>query len=389
MDTEKRIPREQVVPVVEDLIRLDSQNPGSDESLVTEYIRDYMDKLGVPVTLIPVTDRRVNLVARIPGSGQAEPIAFTGHMDVVPVNEAELSRWETPPFEPTYRDGKLFGRGSTDMKGGLGAAMAAMGALRRRGVTPPGDVLLIATVDEEDMMRGAKTLIGTDLLRDVRDLVVCEPTDMKIICSGRGRSWADVTLVGRSGHASIENNGNNAILQAMELIRALREEQHRVPFTPHPQLGNFFWQVTVIHGGVEPAMVPDTCVATVDTRPVPGQTCAEIWDKFFELVAELEKTRPGFRAETKIIEVREPWETPRTDPLVLRAERCFTELGLPIGFDSANYTTDGCVFSRIGVKSIIIGPGHIAQAHRENEWVDPEQLVQAANVYYALMTERA
>ena len=379
-----KLTMDQVLPVVRDLVALKSENPGCGEAGVAEYVRDFFGKLDVPVTLVPIDEGRYNVVARMRGSGQAEPLAFTGHMDVVPVSGTERAKWKTDPYQPTVVDGKLFGRGATDMKGGLGAAMAAMRAIREEGLTPPGDILLIATVDEEALMLGSKAIAKTDRLSDVKQLVVCEPTDMQIICSGRGRSWADVRVIGESGHAGIENNGNNAIMQAMKLIGALKAGQHRVKFVPHPQLGNFFWQVTVIHGGVEPAVVPDSCVVTVDTRPIPGQTCDGVWDVFFEILNELKQDR-DFDAEVEILERREPWETPVEDELVKKAEAALALENLPVEYGSANYTTDGCVFVKLGIREIIVGPGSISRAHKDNEWVDTAQLAQAANVYYDLM----
>lgn len=376
-----------VLPIVEDLVRIKSENPGCDEYGVTEYIKRFMEDISIPVELVRVDDRRFNVVARMKGAGKMPPIAFTGHMDVVPVNPNELQRWKTQPYEPKVIEGYLYGRGSADMKGGLGAAMAAMRTVKERGEIPPGDVLLIATVDEEALMRGAKALIQTNLFDDVKELIVCEPTDLKIVVSGRGRSWAEVTLHGESAHASIENNGNNAIMQAVALITKCKESQHRVSFTPHPQLGNFFWQTTMIQGGIEPAIVPDTCVITVDTRPVPGQTNKEIWNVFRELLKELEQEYKGFSVTMDIIEEREPWEVDVESPLVKRVKRCCEELYLPADYDSANYTTDGCYFSKHGMQTVVFGPGSIAQAHKENEYVSISQLGKAANFYYALMMD--
>ena len=376
-----------VLPIVEELVQIKSENPGCDEYGVTEYIKNFMEELSVPVELVPVNDRRINVVARMKGEGKTPPIAFTGHMDVVPVNPNEAHRWKTNPYEPTVIDGHLYGRGSSDMKGGLGAAMAAMRMIKEHGEIPPGDVLLIATVDEEDLMRGAKALIQTSMFDDVKELIVCEPTDLKIVVSGRGRSWAKVTLHGESAHASIENNGNNAIMQAVALIDKLKESQHRVSFTPHPQLGNFFWQTTMIQGGTESVIVPDSCVMIVDTRSVPGQTNKEIWDVFRDLLRELENEYKGFSASVEIIEEREPWEIDMDASLVNSTKRCCEKLGIPVSFDSANYTTDGCYFSKRGMQTVIFGPGSIAQAHKENEYVSISQLEKAANFYYTLMMD--
>lgn len=377
------ISQKQVVDIVSKLIEQPSYNPGSDEYGVSEYIKSFMEKLDIEVTLVPIVERRTNVIARLKGDGSAAPLAFTGHMDVVPVNDTELQKWITKPFVPNLIDGQLYGRGAADMKGGLGAAMAAMQAIRLQGIVPPGDVLLIATVDEEDVMRGAKELITTNLLDDVKHLVICEPSDMQLMCCCRGRTWADITLLGESGHASIQGNGNNTIVHAATLIQAL--DSVSLPCMPHPLLGNVFWQSTVIHGGVEPAMVPDTCVVTVDARLIPGTSSSDIWDAMHQLLERLHAENNKFEATVNIIEEREAWETPVDHPLTQLAIHSYKAIQLPVTYGGASYTTDGAYLGKLGMNMIIIGPGDIALAHRHNEAVPVIQLQQAAELYYQMI----
>lgn len=385
MILEQYLQENNVAEIVSQLVQRPSENPGGDEYDVAQYIKSFMEELNIPVTLVPVSERRSNVIARIPGAGQADPIAFTGHMDVVPVNATERQKWNTDPYVPQIIDGMLYGRGSSDMKGGIGAVMAAMQAIQKHGIVPPGDIVLIATVDEEDIMRGAKALVETDLLNDIHNVIICEPSDMKLMCCCRGRTWADITLLGESGHASIEGNGNNAINHAVTLMQSLGNV--KIPFTPHEHFGNSFWQTTVIHGGIEPAMVPDTCTVTVDARLVPGQHCSDIWDLMNQLLTELHEQNPRFNAKVDIIEQREPWETPLEHPLVKLAQNSYLKNNLPIAYGGASYTTDGAVFTRLNMNMMIIGPGDIATAHRHNEYVPVVQLSQAAKVYYNMMLE--
>lgn len=385
MQAEQIISEKQVAAITAELIKRSSINPGGDEYEVACYIKDFMEKLQIPVQIVPISERRFNMIARLPGKGTAAPLMFTGHMDVVPVNSTEREKWHTDPFIPECKDNQLFGRGAADMKGGIGAVMAAMQAICQQEITPPGDILLVGTVDEEATMEGAKAIIQTDLLQDVQHLVICEPSNMQLMCCCRGRTWADITLLGEGGHASIEGNGNNAIVHATKLIQALGEA--KIPFTPHPLLGNSFWQATVIHGGIEPAMVPDSCTVTVDARLVPGQACVHIWEQMQQLLTGLHQNNTKFIAEMNIIEQREPWETPLDHSLVQLAQRCYQKLNLPIQYDGASYTTDGSVFAHLGMKMVIIGPGDIALAHRENESVPLKQLEQAAQLYYTMMLQ--
>ncbi len=377
------ISKDQVVEIVSKLIEQPSFIPGSDEFGVSEYIRTFMEDLDIEVTLVPISERRMNVVARLKGDGRAASIGFTGHMDVVPISDTELNKWNTDPFVPKVINDNLYGRGSCDMKGGLGAAMAAMQAIRQQGITPPGDIVLIATVDEEDIMRGSKALIASDVLNDVKNLVICEPSDMNLMCCCRGRTWADIKLVGDSGHASIQGHGNNTIVHAATLIKALDTVQ--LPFTPHPLLENAFWQANVIHGGVEPAMIPDTCIVTVDARLVPGLSCPETWAVMQQLLDRLHAENNKFEATMEVLEEREAWETPVDDPLVLLAKDSFEALQLPLHYGGCPGTTDGSHLIKLGMKMVIIGPGDAAVCHRQNEYVSTTHLQQAAEIYYHMM----
>lgn len=374
-----------VLPIVKKLVQYPSVIPGSDEFEVASYVKTFMEDLHIPVEVIPISERRFNVVARIKGQNLAAPIAFNGHMDVVPVNETERRKWKSDPFSPWIEDGFLYGRGTSDMKGGLGAAMAAMQFLQENHIQPPGDVVLVATVDEEDIMRGAKALINTACLQDIKNMIICEPSDMQLMFCSRGRTWADVTVKGESGHASIEGNGNNAILQAFKLMQAVNT--HIIPAATHSILGKSFWQITVIHGGVEPAMVPDTCVVTVDARLVPGQTTQEIWRQLDHLLEELHQQDSRFQASLQIIESRNPWETSLESPLAQLIKHCCQQTNLPEHYSGFLATADGAVFSRLAMDMAIIGPGTLEKSHQQNECVAICQLEQAAQLYLTLMLQ--
>lgn len=378
------IKQDEVVEVVSNLVAGQSYNPGSDEYDVATYFKSYMEEAGISVETVPISERRFNVIARLKGQGKAAPLSFSGHMDVVPVSETELSKWKTAPFVPTVIDDMLYGRGSADMKGGLGAAMAALKAVKKNGIVPPGDIVVIGTVDEEAVMGGVKALTTCGLLDDIKDMVICEPSDMKLYCCCRGRTWADITLTGESGHASIEGKGNNTINHAATLINAVNN--HKFDFPPYEMLGNVFWQVTLIDGGLEPAVVPDTCTVTVDARLVPGSTTNDIWNAMEALLAKLSTENPDFHAKFEVIERREAWETDKSLPLAEMARRGFAKTDIPLEYGAASYTTDGAYFGSVmNMNMVIIGPGDIVNAHRDNEFTPVKQLAQAANVYYDMM----
>lgn len=374
-----------ILEIAKALIEKPSVNPGGNEYEVAQYIKTFLEQLEIPVTILPISDKRFNLIARIKGNGTADPIAFTGHMDVVPVSDVERKKWRSDPFQIHVEKNLLYGRGSADMKGGLSAVLAALQVIKQKSIVPPGDIVLIATVDEEDQMLGAKAFLGTDLLQDVKNLVICEPSEMKLMFCSRGRTWAEVVVVGESGHASIQGNGNNAIMQAVKLIKAI--ESAKISFSRHEYLGEFFWQIPVIHGGIEPAMVPDTCVVTVDARLVPGQTTNEIWESMEQLIERLKQEHENFHATIHIIERREPWETSLDCDLARLSKLCCQMSGLKEQYGGFLATTDGTVFSALGMNLMILGPGSLEQCHQQNEYVSIEELQQAAQFYLMMMLQ--
>lgn len=371
------------IQVVQDLVRIPSVNPPGGEAEVGEYIAEYCRARHLNVELQDVADGRFNVLARLKGRGEAPTLLISGHMDVVPVSEAEWARWKVPPFSGTIYDGYLWGRGAADMKGGLGTALAVFATLADQGVVPPGDILFAATVDEEDLMRGVKTLVGHSALDDVAFAIVCEPTEMQIKVASKGRTWADVTVEGRTAHASLPGAGINAIDKAYKLYQALRH--HRLPHVPHPVLGESFWQVTMIRGGIEPAIVPDRCVLTVDARTVPGQTSDGVWQELERLIQRLGAEDPAFRAQIEVIERREPWETPVSNPFVaMMAEACRLS-GHPVAYAGFYGTSDATVLRQRGILGAALGPGATQDVHKENEKVALLDLERCVAIYERIM----
>lgn len=373
----------EVIKVVQDLVKIPSINPPGNEKDIAKYIENYFEANNIPVTTQEISPGRSNVVARLKGRGTAKPLMFSGHIDVVPVSPDEAKLWKVGPFSGEIIDGMLWGRGSIDMKGGVGAAMVALATLARHGIQPAGDIVFAATVDEEALMHGAKALIQSPLISDVDKVVICEPTNMRVESSSRGRTWAEVTVRGESAHASAKGAGKNAIDRALVLMN--RMKKHEIPHQKHPLLGESFWQTTMINGGIEPAMIPDSCNVTVDARLVPGQTSDDIWDQMGNLISSIQKDIPDFKADINVIEKRDPWETSSDDKVVsLLCDACRT-VGIPANIAGFIATTDGTIFRRIGIEGVIFGPGVLGNCHKENESVSVQQLIQAAQAYATMM----
>ncbi|MGI6679409.1 MAG: M20 family metallopeptidase [Dehalobacterium sp.] len=383
-----KIDHDEVIKVVSDLINLPSVNPPGLEKAVAEYVCSFMSSKNIPweILQIPESEERYNVIGKLKGKDSDHPLIFSGHMDVVPVSKEEEKRWKTAPFEATIIDGLLYGRGSSDMKGGLGAAMVAMGFLADQRITPSRDIILMATVDEEDVMRGAKALVKSTFVQGNEQYIICEPTGLAIHACGRGRTWAEILVKGQTAHASIQNAGINAIDKALRLMNMIKE--HELSYTKHEILGDSFWQINLIQAGIEPAIVPDSCVLTVDARLVPGQTSTGIWDEMAEIIRQLSEKDRDFNVEIEIIEQREPWELSLEEKLVKVAERSCQANNLPVIHSGFMGTTDGAVFQKNGLKGLIVGPGKISNnVHSENEYVAVQDLENAAKFYTTMMLD--
>ena len=378
---------DETIALAQKMIQIPSIDPPGNEAAMSEFVKDYLECAGIEVEAIAVDgldESRKNIIARIPGSGEAAPLIFSGHMDVVPVTEKERESWICDPFiGEVHDDGFLYGRGSSDMKGGLAGILTAMRFLKACQIVPPGDIILAASVDEENLMRGAKAMVQYPQLQAAKGIIVCEGTGLELIADSRGRTWAEVVFEGKSAHASLKGAGNNAIVHALKFADRLLK--HSIPFEYHELLGEFFWQINVIHGGVEPAMVPDQCVLTVDARLVPGITPERVWSEVQLLLDQLHEEDENCVGYIHVLEAREPWATDMESPVVDLVRNSYEALQIPMGRRGQKGTTDGTFLRRIGIDTVMVGPGDSKYNHRANEKVSVQFVRDAARLYLTMM----
>ncbi len=366
-----------VVEILTDLVELASVNPPGEEGRVCHYLESFCCAHGFATSLQEVAPGRHNLLARLPGEC-SRPLVFTGHMDVVPVSQAEARRWSEEPFLPRIRHGRLFGRGACDMKAGLAAALAAMVQVRADGRPLPHDIVLCATVDEEFLMRGSAAIMAEGLLPDPVGIIVCEPTSLALATASRGRTFGRITFHGHTGHGS----DPAASLNALDLAHEFMSRMKAVTF---PGDGTF-WQALSIQAGVEPGVIPDECILGIDARLGSDHEPAVIWRKVDDLLAAMAPRYPAMTWQIRIDDQREPWQTAETDPFLSQVMASWQEVDQPILRTEFPGTTDGTKLRRSGAPCVITGPGDLALAHRENESVEIAQVHRAVTLYAHLMT---
>jgi len=373
-----------LVELTKQLVAVDTRNPPGGEAPIEQVLRDALASRRASWTRLEPAPGRVSLVAELPHPEGPRPgrprLIVNGHLDVVPVNAAA---WTHDPFDPTVVDGRLYGRGSADMKGGVAAAIAALDALDRAGVAPACDVTFHLVADEERGGRlGTQALLERGLVRGDACLVP-EPTDLDLCVAERGLWQARIHVFGRPGHGSRPREGVSAIEHAARLVLAL----HAADFggEEHHLLGRPTANVGTIEGGSAFNTVAETCVLGVDRRVLPGAT-AESTEA--EIVRRIDQAGvEGLRYRIELDTFGEASEMPPDDPwvkqvgeAVVRATgRVPSVIGMP-------FTTDArFVRNQAGIPAVVCGPGRIDQAHGDDEFVEVDRLVDAAATYAELL----
>lgn len=374
------IDRDLVIDLTRELVRIPSVNPPGNEQPAAEYLGRRMQELGMSVDIQQVEPGRANVIGRIHGRGDGH-LVLTGHLDVVPPGG---QAWERDPFGADLADGKIYGRGSCDMKGGVAAIVAAGAALIESGFQPSADYVVAATCGEEAGMTGARDMVARQSLVGSRYLVVAEPTGLDVFIGEKGVLWVRVRALGQTAHGSMPSLGINAVSYMSRLIPVL--EQYPFEFQTSDLLGDPTLSVNTISGGNKTNVVPDLCEIELDMRTVPSQDHKRLMTEIGERATEIARTfHPGLRVEVDLIQEQRPLETEPDHPLVEAMVQTVTVVrgkprtaGVPFGTDAAQL---GPGFS---IPMVICGPGQPSMAHQPNEHVEVEQLVQAAEIYAAL-----
>lgn len=318
------------------------------------------------------------------GVGPGEPgLLILGHTDVVPAGTG----WHTAPYDPQVRGGRLYGRGSADMLGGLAAALVAMGALARAGVRLRAPLELAAVVDEEELGIGIRDYITHPQNLHHAGCVVAEPTDLQTIVAARGASYVEIDVHGQAAHAGNPADGKNAIYGAARIIAELEAWHAELASDAHPLAGAATWNVGVVSGGVGGSMVPDHCRISADRRLLPGEDPDQVLAQVRARVAGLGLEQRGLTTDVLMPMNMPGFETDARAPLVRAATTAVQSAGgpaLPIGGWTA--ACDGGFLARdAGMPVVVLGPGSVTeQAHRPNESVAVADLYTAARTY-ALM----
>jgi len=368
----------EVVQVCQELVRLKSVNPPGNERGVAEYTARYLAKAGLAVELIDHDADRASLLARLKGSGEAPGVLYSAHLDTVPVG---AEKWLHEPFEGEIADGKIWGRGSTDMKSGMAAIMVSAKILAKAKAALKGDIVIALTAGEEADSLGAIEVAKRTDLGPLQALIVAEPSANDIFVAEKGALWLEIATHGKTAHGSMPDLGRNAILMMVAFLTEF--EKLEFPFTEHPMLGSYSRSVGTITGGVKTNVVPDYCAITIDMRTVPGQNHAKMVQQIEALFTQIQAKMPDFKASLTVVNDRPPVTTEVNDPAVIKFNTALAEAtGKSTEPKGVRYYTDAAALAPVlNLPMIICGPGRAELCHVPNEYVDIDLLVQAVKIY--------
>ncbi|GED99165.1 M20 family metallopeptidase [Gordonia crocea] len=378
-----RLAAEAIVALTTALIAEPSENPGGTEASTVAVLADACRAAGLRVELTEAAPGRPNLVATLDGGGHGPTLLFLGHSDVVPAGTG----WSGDPFAARLVDGRLIGRGAVDMKGGLAAIVAAMGALAQSPFH--GRIEFVCTADEEAGGLGARAYVTERAAADdVLGCLVAEPTRLRAVHAGRGTANLDIAVTGKAAHSGRPQDGCSAITAAGRVLGAIADDGERLARAPHPELGPATWNVGTIVGGQGVNVVAADCRLGVDRRLLPDEDIAEVAAGLRERIAEL--GLPTQATVTVTVDSETPaFATALDAPFTLAVGGALTALGLdPVPRVWSAACDAGFLHRDLGIDSIVLGPGDInSQAHQVDESVAVDDLLTAAKLY-ALIAHR-
>jgi acetylornithine deacetylase/succinyl-diaminopimelate desuccinylase family protein len=379
-------PVDELTRLLEDLVSIPSVNPmgrslaGPDvlETRLSNYLEDWFVERGIPCRRQPVSPGRDNLLAHYQSPGSHRTLLFDVHQDTVPTDGMTID-----PFVPRIEGGRLYGRGACDIKGGMAAMLMALARLSQERSPQSASVILACTVDEEFTHTGSSRLAETQ--HAVADLaIVAEPTHLDLVHCHKGALRWKIHTRGVACHSSTPHLGVNAIYRMGRVLGALVEYGDALGLaTPDPILGPPSLSVGRIEGGQSVNVVPDFCEIEIDRRLIPGEEPKQALEAARAFLNDRLGTLDG-------IEFGQPWvNMPALAPNLGEwvgplKEAVKSVIGREPEVMGVPYGTDAGPLGTSGLQCVVFGPGDIAQAHTKDEWVQLDEVRQAAEAYFQI-----
>lgn len=353
------------------LIATDSVNPSlvpgaSGEAAVARVLVDELRSIGLQVDVQEAAHDRPNVIGVLEGRRPGRSLMFCGHVDTVGV--AGMTR----PFEPEERNGRIYGRGSQDMKGGVAAMIGAARLIAESGGLDHGRLVIACVVDEEHASLGAEALV-TKWRADAA--VVTEPTDLHVAVAHKGFEWVEIETEGRAAHGSRPREGRDAIMRMGRVLAELEVlDRDLQSGRAHELVGPPSLHASLIEGGRELSSYPDRCVLQIERRTIPGEQEGVAARELETILQRLAARDSEFTGRSRSMFARAPYElSPAHElPTVLRSMA--TDAGAASDIIGMSFWTDAAVLGGAGIPSVLFGPTG-AGLHGLEEWVDAQSVL--------------
>jgi len=364
------------ISLLRDLVAIDSVNPSlvpgaQGEGQIGDAIAAHLRRIGLDVVRQPVDGSRANIIGVLDGRAPGRSLMLCGHIDTVGVEGMRA------PFSPEERDGRLYGRGAQDMKGGVAAMIDAARVIAGGGLAT-GRLIVAAVVDEEYESRGADALVR-EWTADAG--VVTEPTDLQIAVAHKGFAWFEIETRGRAAHGSRPAEGRDAILYMGRILSRLEALERQLQASGrHELLGAASLHASVIGGGRELSSYPDRCALKMERRTIPSETVQLVCLQLDGILQELRAEDPAFEGDIRMMFARPPYQLEANHPFAEAighaAERVTRR---PQTFGGMSFWTDAAVMGEAGIPSVLYGPGG-AGLHSIEEYVVVQDVLTCRDV---------
>lgn len=381
----RSVAHEDAVSLCQELVKIDSAVPGTGttrgpgEEEIARYIAAWLEHRGIETHWIEPTKGRPSVVGVVRGTGGGKSIMLNGHIDTV-----TTASYEGDPLSGAIRDGKLYGRGSADMKCGVAAILIALAEAKKNPLK--GDVIFTGVADEEDTSIGTEQVLQAGWRADAA--MVCEPTNEDLVVGHKGFVWLEVNVHGKAAHGSRFDLGVDAIRNAGYFLVELDKYAERLENgATHPLMGRPSVHASIVKGGEEPASYPAKCSTIIERRTVAGETDEQVYSEIEGLLQVAARQAHAFEYDLRVTFSRQPFEIQKSHPFVsLVSDQLKRVSGKEPTVRAEAFWTDCALIDGAGIPVVMYGP-HGEGLHAKEEWADVESIVSTSSSLVAITRE--
>ncbi len=385
MNLHRFIRKKELVDLTVQLVQTPTENPPGNEKFAAQLLKPFLSKMGFKIRTILSPKGRWNLLAEKRWGKSGRRLIFNGHLDVVPAGDS--CRWTYPPFQGKLHGGRIYGRGSSDMKSGIASFLQALAIIERSKIPlHQGAILLHLVSDEESHGHQGMGFLTQQGGIQGDAALVGEPTDLQPVIAQKGALWLRILTLGRSAHGSRPHLGVNAIEKMATLIRGLNS----IPLEKeHPLLGKPTLNIGMVQGGTKINIVPDRCQIEVDRRMLPHEKREKVLGEIRDILDSLQSQDPLFQYRMEEIDFAEPTEIAPDEEIVKIGVEAIQKVTgrKPTLKGFSGFTDSRFYVNQCHIPTLIFGPGGVDQSHTTDESVEVHALVDAAHIYATVIVD--